>query len=383
MAETPRQRAGAPLLVTAASVVIVIAGLQAAQTLLLPFLVAVFLSIISTPPVLWLERRGLPASLAVLVAMIGLGGLLAIFGILLTAALDGFEEAAAGYQVALTAIVQNVLAWAERLPLDWSRRDVLEALSPGSMFDFMAAFGSRLLAYLSNTALVLLTTVFILLEVAGFPRKLRRSMGDPDADLSRASTMMHEVQRYLGFKTLISAVTGLVAGLWVFTLGIDFPILWGLLAFLLNYIPNVGSILAAIPPMLVALVSPDHGLGYMLLVAAGYLVINTILGNIIEPQLMGRRLGLSPLVVFVSLVFWGWVWGPVGMLLSVPLTMVLKIMLEGSEDFRWLAILMGPAPELPPELRGGFRRLFRLGPAEPNEPSTEPEEAHARDAREP
>jgi predicted PurR-regulated permease PerM len=141
-------------------------------------------------------------------------------------------------------------------------------------------------------------------------------------------------------------VTGVAAALWVWILGVDFPIIWGVLAFLLNYVPNLGSIVAAIPPMLLAFV--QYGGGTAFLVAAGYTVINLVIGNIIEPRFMGQGLGLSTLVVFLSLVFWGWLFGPVGMLLSVPLTMMLKIGFESHPDTRWLAIVLGPESESEP-----------------------------------
>jgi predicted PurR-regulated permease PerM len=184
--------------------------------------------------------------------------------------------------------------------------------------------------------------VFMLLEAAGFPRKLRAALANPLANLDRWAQIMTEVQRYLAIKTGISLVTGMIVGLGVWLIGVDFPMLWALTAFLLNYIPNVGSIIAAVPAVLVAGV--QLGVGHALATAVVYVVANTVMGNVVEPQLMGRKLGLSPLVVFLSLVFWGWVWGPVGMLLSVPLTMIVKIMLEQSDDFRWVAVLLGGAP---------------------------------------
>jgi len=132
-------------------------------------------------------------------------------------------------------------------------------------------------------------------------------------------------------------------GLWCWILGVDFPVLWGLLAFLFNFIPNIGSILAAVPPVLLALV--QFGIGRTLAVAGGYVAVNMVVGNVIEPMVFGRKLGLSNLVVFLSLVFWGWIWGPVGMLLSVPLTMVVKLALEHSEQYHWVAVLLGPTSD--------------------------------------
>jgi predicted PurR-regulated permease PerM len=116
-----------------------------------------------------------------------------------------------------------------------------------------------------------------------------------------------------------------------------------LIAFLLNYIPTVGSIIAAIPAVLLSLILVGTA-GHAVLVTLGYVVVNTLFGNILEPNLMGRRLGLSTLVVILSLLFWGWAWGPLGALLSVPLTVVVKIWLENTHDLKWVAILLDKAP---------------------------------------
>ena len=164
------------------------------------------------------------------------------------------------------------------------------------------------------------------------------AFGNRLQNVERFGIMVKQVQRYLAIKTLISVATGICVGLWVSLLGLGFPLLWGLVAAIFNYIPNLGSILAAIPPVLFAIV--QFGPGHAAVVAIGYLVINVVFANFLEPYLMGRRLGLSTLVVFLSLVFWGWVWGPVGMLLSVPLTVIIKIALENTEDFRWLAVML-------------------------------------------
>jgi predicted PurR-regulated permease PerM len=196
---------------------------------------------------------------------------------------------------------------------------------------------------LSNLVVVLLTVVFILLEAAGFPAKLRSALGDPGADLGQYEKMVTDVKRYLGMKTWVSLGTGILAGVWTAVLGVDFALVWGLTAFLFNFIPNLGSILAAVPPVLLAII--QFGFGRALAVAAGYVAINMVLGNVVEPMVMGRKLGLSTLVVFLSLIVWGWILGPVGMLLSVPLTMVVKIAMENSENYRWVAALLDVAPK--------------------------------------
>jgi predicted PurR-regulated permease PerM len=188
--------------------------------------------------------------------------------------------------------------------------------------------------------LIFFTVVFLLLEGSSLPGKLNAALENSDATLARFTEFAQTVQRYLAIKTVVSLITGLIVTVWVYVLGLDFPILWGIVAFLFNYVPNIGSIIAAVPAVLLALV--QFGIGKALVVALGYIVVNVIMGNFVEPRVMGRGLGLSPLVVFLSLIFWGWLFGPVGMLLSVPLTMIVKIAFQHSPEMRWLAVLLGP-----------------------------------------
>ncbi len=198
---------------------------------------------------------------------------------------------------------------------------------------------------LSNGFLILLTVIFILAEASSFPRKLQEVLDDPEGDLPHFVRFAENVNRYIGIKTTISIITGILVGLMLAVLGVDFPALWGLLAFLLNYVPTIGSLIAAIPALLLALIQ----LGPLTAAVAGvgFFFINLLMGNVVEPRYMGRGLGLSTLVVFVSLVFWGWVLGPVGMLLSVPLTMTAKIAMEANPSSEWLAVLLGPADRTP------------------------------------
>jgi predicted PurR-regulated permease PerM len=191
---------------------------------------------------------------------------------------------------------------------------------------------------LTNSFLILLTVIFILLEASSFPKKVHAAFGDPKGTFSQFSKITDAVNHYLAIKTLLSLATGIIVAIWVAILGIDFPVIWGLLAFLLNFIPNLGSIIAAVPPILLGYI--QFGIGRALLVAVGYVLVNVIFGNVLEPKVMGRKLGLSTLVVFLSLVFWGWIWGPVGMLLSVPMTMIVKIALESHPSTHGLSVLL-------------------------------------------
>ncbi|MCH9684789.1 MAG: AI-2E family transporter [Deltaproteobacteria bacterium] len=327
-----------------AATIVIVVGLKYSVSVLLPVLVAVFLTVLTAPAVLWLERRRLPAWAAVVLVMVGLVAIVVLFGAVLSAAVRSFNDALPGYQRALTELVETASGWMAGLPIDLSQGTSVEAFDPNAVLKMLASLFGGVLAALKNAALVLIIVVFMLLEVAGFPRKFRAALADPKANLDRWSTAAALVQRYLVIKTATSVATGTLIALWLWWVGVDSPLLWGLVAFMLNYIPSVGSILAAVPALLVATVQPELSFGSVVLTAAGYIAVNVALGNILEPQLMGRRLGLSPLVVLLSLVFWGWVWGPFGMLLSVPLTMTVRIALEQREDTRWIAVLLAPPP---------------------------------------
>jgi AI-2 transport protein TqsA len=329
------------VLLVLASLVVVIAGLKAAQAILIPVLLALLLAILCTPAVYWLREHRVPTVLAVLLVVVALIGLLTGFGALVGGSVNGFIDAAPRYQQRLDAVGESIGAWLQGHGVDTSRLHASDVFQPGALVRFLGGGLTALLATLSNTFVVVLILVFMLLEAVSLPTKMRVAMDRPHADLQRFTKAAREIQKYLGLKTAISALTGLLIGGWVAILGLDFALTWGFLAFLLNFIPNIGSIIAAIPAVLLALV--QLGLAKAILVALGFLVVNIVLGNLVEPQLMGRTLGMSSLAIFLSLVFWGWLWGPVGMFLSVPLTMILKIGMENSRDLKPIALLLDSA----------------------------------------
>ncbi|MBZ0101903.1 MAG: AI-2E family transporter [Thermoanaerobaculia bacterium] len=317
------------------------AGLKAAAPLLLPLLLALFLATLTLPLLAWL-RRFLPDGLAVLVTVLAALGFVIGAGLLISESVSGFVEAAPRYQERLKQVVFDLDGWLDIHQLPTTEELGLGEIDPSSILDLAVGTLRGLAAVVTNLFLVFLTLVFLLLEVLRLPEKLSIALNDSGATLRRWSGAIEHVQKYLVIKTIVSVVTGVVIGLGTALVGLDFPLLWGILAFLFNYIPNLGSILAAIPACLLALaqLGPVTALGVALL----YGGVNLLLGNLLEPQLLGRRLGLSPLVVFASLVFWGWVWGPIGMFLSVPLTVIVRIVLESSEEYSWVASLLAARP---------------------------------------
>ncbi len=332
------------MLSTMGWLVIVVAGMRAADDILIPFVLSVFLALICAGPVFWLESKKVPSWLAVLLVMVGVMGIGVSIGAMIGTSVNNFSDALPRYEARLQQELGAVLAWLRSLGIEISRREVMSVVDPGAAM----SLGTQMLAALgqifTNTFLILLTVIFMLAETGSFTKKLRLIWMTDTESIGQFTKFAQDVQHLLAIKTWVSLGTGLAVGIWVAVLGVDFPLLWGVLAFLLNYIPNLGSIIAGAPAVLLAFV--QFGLWRGLLVGVGYLVINVIFGNIVEPHLMGRRLGLSTLAVFLSLVFWGWMWGPVGMILSVPLTMVVKIGLESRENTKWMALFLGSGAEV-------------------------------------
>lgn len=361
-----REVTSRPFLI-AASLVILVAGLKAGAALIVPFLVALFLALLSLPVLRWLVERGARPSLAALLTVLAVIAVLAVFGFLVSGAAIGFADAVPVYLELLFNKARSALETLSAQGIVLSEWVAIERLDPAPLMDMAGGIVrgtvKGVASGFSYTILVLLTTIFLLAEATGFPAKLGLAFGGREYDTRRFIRVTHEIQRYLGLKTLTSAATGLLIGVWVAIVGVEFALFWGLLAFVLNYIPIIGSIVASIPAILLTLV--QYGTGRALAVAAGYLVVNIVIGNIVEPQLMGRRFGMSTLVVFLALGFWGWVWGPIGALLSVPLTMMLKIALEHTPNLRWIAVLLGPGPSAvraPPPRQGGQELETEAGP---------------------
>lgn len=325
------------VLLTGAAFIILMFGLQAAKAIVVPFLLAVFLSVIGAPFADGLQRRHVPAAIAVLIVVIAMMSVIVLMGALVGASLNEFAQRLPVYQQQLSESLAALFArFGDRLSLS----ELVASIDPGSAMNLATSVLTGLSGVFGQFFLIFFTVIFLLLEGSSFPAKLNAVLDNSQVTLDRYSEFTRTVQRYLAIKTVISLITGMAVTAWVHALGLDFPILWGILAFLFNYVPNIGSIIAAVPAVLLGVI--QFGIGKALLVALGYAVINVLMGNIIEPRVMGRGLGLSPLVVFVSLVFWGWIFGPVGMLLSVPLTMTMKIAFQNSPEMRWLAVLLGP-----------------------------------------
>lgn len=337
------ENAGLRWLVGIAAVMVIVAGLKSAETIVLPMMLALFISIISIPPLRWLILHKVPPLIAIVIVLLVIVLFGGILGLIVAASIDSFMERLPDYQERLDELMISVVPLLEEFGLAVDRDTLVSYFNPGQAMDLVGRTLSGVGNVLTSVFLVLFIVLFILLEQATFSIKLRHALPNADQSLANTSGFIRQVNKYLAIKSTISLVTGVLIASWLWFLGVDFPILWGLVAFLMNFIPNVGSILAAIPTVLLALV--QLGLGDAALVALGYLAVNVLMGNLIEPRLMGSGLGLSPLVVFLSLITWGWLFGPVGMFLSIPLTMIVKIALEQNRSTHWIAVMLGGVRE--------------------------------------
>lgn len=328
-----------------ALVVVVVAGLKAAAPLILPVLAAALLAMALLPLTRKLQAWKVPRAVAVVlvmlvvtVAFVGVGGVVA-------GTVRSFVASLGVYQVRLWETIDSLGDWLQAHEFDPPPEAFGADAAASFIIDVAREAAEHLLSLASNIFLVLLVMLFILLESHTFPERLRSAYGDRLG----LSGINDQVYRYLHIKAGMSLLTGLLVGLGNLALGVDFPFLWALMAFLFNFIPNVGSVIAALPPIALALL--EFGVGRAVVVTIVYLVVNMGVSNVLEPRVMGERLGLSPLVVILSLLFWAWVWGPFGMILALPMTMVVKILFESSRELRPIALLLGPAvkaAEAPP-----------------------------------
>ena len=339
MIEQSKSFRGMSILVSVAAFVIIIAGISLAQSVVVLLLVSFFLALLGTPPVLWLKEKRIPSGFAVSIVMAGMIIILILIGAQIGSSFSSFSDELPLLQSRIREQVLQLIVLLKSKGLVVEEKFFLEYVNPEAIMKLTAGLLSGLSSVLSDLVLILLTVTFILLEVSSFPIKLRTILGDPKQVFPQFTKFVVDMKRYMFIKTMINLSAGILIALWMYILGVQFPILWGFLAFLLHYIPNIGSVIAAIPAALLALV--QLGMGSALLVIAGNILIGFIIGNVIEPRLMGRKFGLSTLVVFLSLIFWGSLLGFIGAILSIPLTMTLKFAFESNESTRWIAVMLG------------------------------------------
>lgn len=330
---------------TLAGVVIIVVGLKFAQPFLAPLLLAALVAATFAPIAAWLSARGVPAGVGAALALLVGCASVAACGLLVAYSADEARAQLPAYWSRAQHGAERVAALLTRFGLQSSRESVMSVLDADRLIGVAGSTLGAAADLAPHIVLLPLLVFFALAEIAGFGDKLRSILPATSTSLSGIDASVREVQKYLVVKTGTSLLAAVAIGAWLLVWRVDFALLLALLVFLLHFVPNIGMMIALVPAVAVALL--QHGLGTAVAVGTGYLVISAVVGNVVEPKVMGRTLGLSPLVVLLAMVFWNWLWGPIGALLSVPLTMIAKIVLESRSDLRWIAVLLGPAVEIP------------------------------------
>ena len=332
-------------LVSLAALGVILTLVHLASDVVTPFLIGAVLAVAFQPLSTALDRRGLPPIVAAAVTTSIVLAIVAFGGFLIYIAGSNLAAEMPTHGARAAELRDNFSIWLADRGMYDAARSVKEFSFSAPATTFASNMAMRATHFAQSLFFVLVVTAFIQLEATGYRRKLARVLGGV-RKTRWLSGAMSDIQRYLIVKLALSAANGILLGIWCAVWGVDSPLLWGIIAFGLNFIPFIGSILAAIPPILFGLVEggPTTAIG----VASGYLMVNLAVDNIIEPRILGRAMGLSPLVLLLAMLVWGLVLGPVGAMLSVPLTMTLKLVLERDPELRKFAIMMGSEDEPTP-----------------------------------
>lgn len=334
-----QEKIGQNILLKLATLMVILGAIKLSAEIVVPFLLALFFAIVLNPMVSWLMRRGVRRGLAIGLVTVAIIIVLGLLGLMIAGSAQEFSEVYPQLQAQAEQKLAVVQHLAGRFHINISAQSLAQRLDPNAIVDVATTMLGQFSGAMAQVILVVMTVIFMLFEVHHLPYKLRYALVNPQIRIAGLHKALKGVTHYLALKTLISLFTGVLVWLALLALGVKFALLWGVVAFVLNFIPNIGPVIAGVPPVLQALLlnTPlDAGL-----VAGLFIVIHMLLGNLLEPRVMGRGLGLSSLIVFLSLIFWGWLLGPIGMLLSVPLTSVCKILMETTPGGGRLAILLG------------------------------------------
>ncbi len=327
----------------------IIIGVQFITPVLNPLLVGLIIAIFCTPLLYWLQRKGLPRWLALLIMLLVVLGLGLVVIFIVAHSVEQLSNSLDTYRDRLAVLQAEAVAFVSRLGVPNAEEALpLETVNPQTVIAAAVWVINGVSQTLSQAFLILLVAGFALIEAAVLPAKIEAGLGADNRLLQQFKIFSADVVRYLALKSWVSLLTGIIIALWTWLLGLDFFLLWGLVGFIFNYIPVVGPILAAIPALFLALV--QFGPRIAIIVAIGYYLINVIVSLAIEPRMMGKGLDLSIFAVFFSVFFFAWVLGPIGMFVAIPVLVLLKFILNSYEETRWLAVAMGSQvpPQAPP-----------------------------------
>src|SRR5215218_2050841 len=326
-----------------ATLVIVFGGMRLAAPILDPIFFAVVLALLFSPIYAWVRRRGVPTPLALVIMLVGLAVLFLGLAGILGVSIARFSGEIGSYTGKLSGQLNEIQNLTEGLGV--SKAELHKALSPSALTGAIGAVLSGVADFLSNLFLILIIVLFLLAEGPAMMNRLRASTGENHPQVARLTVFGHSVVRQLGLRAIVNLFTAAGVTILLLVLRVDFPLMWGILAFFLSFIPWIGLPLAVAPAVVLAFA--EHGPTSALLVIAGVTVINILAENALSPMLMGRGLSLSPTILFLGFIFWAWLLGGPGAFLAAPLTIFLVLMLDTFPETRWIASVMGAGPPDP------------------------------------
>jgi predicted PurR-regulated permease PerM len=331
-----------------------------ASELVVPLLISTMIALLLQPVMKRLERRGFPRPLALALVILIMVLLLTLFGIFIVTEINDFVAHTAVFKEKLQHLVDQLFHFLHNLGIPHKERELEPIFQPEGLVALFRQTLVQLGNQFSNTLLILFSASFLIMDSLDFRSKLHRILQSNPERLAAVEEVLGKMHTYFNIMARVSLITGVSALLLLWFFDVDYALLWAALTFFLNFIPVIGSIIAAVPPVILALV--EHSWSVALWIALGYLIINNVVGNILQPTMMGRGLGLSSFTVFWSMIFWGWFFGPTGMILSVPLTMGVQFLLLQYDETRWLGFLLSDygVKDIPAE------------PGENDDPSKEP-----------
>ena len=322
------------------AVVLLLAVFVVAKSVIIPAVLSVFISFLLMPVIRWLTKKKVPLVPASLLSLAIIIAVLFLLAFLLIVSLKSLNRELPFYTERMREIIATVLFMVKSHGLEINGADILNELDPSQIAGFVGKGMLSFVGVISNLVLIFFITLFILMESQRFKEKSEKAFSKESPILKSTHQIGEQMQRYIIWKTVISLGTGICVWIFLAIVGVDFALLWGLLTFLLNFIPSVGSIFASVPPVLIALLQFESPILYAVITLIGLIAIQMVIGNYIDPKILGRELNLSPLIVFLNMVLWGFLWGVIGMLISTPLLVCVKVIISHNKDLKPIAIML-------------------------------------------
>ena len=354
------------ILLGAGAAVLVLAGIRSTAWLIGPAFLALIVVIAIYPVHAWLRRRGWPDGLTTLVLVLLVVGVLVGFALVVVVSIAQLAALLPQYADRTDQLLSSVAGSLSGLGVDSGQlQEAVSAVDPAKVVALIGAVLAGLSGILSSLVFLVCLMLFLSVDAAGIERRLAAVAGDRPELESALRSFAHGTRSYLLVSTVFGLIVGVLDGVALAIIGVPLPVLWGVLSFITNYIPNVGFILGLIPPALLALLA--LGVPEMLAVIVVYCVLNFVIQSLIQPRYVGDSVGLAITTTFVALVFWTWLLGPLGALLAIPLTLLVKALLvDVDPSARWATALAGSLESEPrePRPRRGVRRDDPVAPAE-------------------